>query len=277
MSQKSVWIQTFGAKIHQGNTAISNGYSANTQGLLVGFDREVEDDLILGTSLSYVDSSIESIGKQKLTNLDSYQLNIYGAKDFSQYFVNTMLGFAYNKYSSLRKIPIFDVEAKAKYSGQTYVSRIEAGGNFRMKNNYIITPLLAITMAKNVVQNYQETGAPDLNYRVRNNSTSFFETRLGINVSKMLQPTRMQKIQPNFGISYGYDFAGSKQKTRATFVGQDAGFDAKSANIPQGSLRFEVGTKIFHMNSFSFDAIYAFDLRNNYHAHSGSVRAKYDF
>lgn len=277
MSAKSAWVQTFGSRIHQGNTATSNGYNATTQGLLIGFDKEIEDDLILGTSLSYVDSSINSIDNEKSTNLDSYQLNVYGAKDFSNYFINAMLGVVYNKYSSIRKIAIFNAQAKAQYSGQTYVSRIEAGSNFVMKDDYIVTPLLVITMAKNFTDNYQESGAPDLNFNIKNNSTSFFETRAGVNVSKALQLNRKQKIQPNFGISYGYDFAGSKQKTRATFVGQDAGFDVKSANIVQGSLRFEVGSKILYMNAFSFDAVYNFDLRNNYHAHSASVRGKYDF
>ncbi len=277
MSAKSAWVQTFGSRIHQGNTASSNGYNATTQGLLIGFDKEIEDDLILGTSLSYVDSSINSIDNEKSTNLDSYQLNVYAAKDFSNYFVNAMLGIVYNKYSSIRKIAIFNAQATGQYSGQTYVSRIEAGSNFRMKNDYIITPVIAITMAKNVIDNYEESGAPDLNLNIRNNSTSFFETRAGVNISKAFQLNRKQKIQPNFGISYGYDFAGSKQKTRATFVGQDAGFDVKSANIVQGSLRFEVGSKILYMNAFSFDAVYNLDLRNNYHAHSASVRAKYDF
>lgn len=277
MSAKSAWVQTFGARIHQGNTANSNGYNATTQGLLIGFDKEVEDDLILGTSLSYVDSSINSIDNEKSTNLDSYQLNVYGAKDFSNYFVNAMIGAAYNKYSSIRKIAIFNAQATGQYSGQTYVSRIEAGSNLRMKNDYIVTPVFAITMAKNVIDNYEENGAPDLNLNIKNNSTSFFETRAGVNISKALQLNRKQKIQPNFGISYGYDFAGGKQKTRATFVGQDAGFNVKSANIAQGSLRFEAGSKILYMNAFSFDAVYNFDLRNNYHAHSASVRGKYDF
>lgn len=277
LAGKSAWVQTFGAKIHQGNTAISNGYNATTQGLLFGFDQEIENDLILGTSFSYADSNIDSINNQKSTNLNTYQFNLYAAKDFSNYFINAMLGFAYNEYSSLRKISIFNMEARAKYSGQTYIAKIEAGSNFRMEDDYIVTPLFSITTAKNVIDNYQETGAEDLNLGIKNNSTSFFETRGGVNVSKALQLSRKQKIQPNFGISYGYDFAGSKQKTRATFVGQDAGFDAKSANIPQGSLRFEVGSKIFYMNSYSFDLVYSFDLRNNYYAHSGSVRAKYDF
>lgn len=277
MAKQSAWAQTFGAKIHQGNTAISNGYNATTQGLLFGFDKEIEDDLILGTSFSYVDSSIDSIGSQKSTNLDSYQLNVYGAKDFSNYFVNAMVGIAYNKYSSQRKIEIFDLEAKAQYNGQTYITRVEAGSNFRVVDDFIITPLFSVTAAKNVVQNYQETGAGDMNLNVKNNSTSFFETRAGVNVSKFMPLNRKQRIMPSFGISYGYDFAGSKQKTRSTFVGQDASFTAKSANIPQGSLRFETGAKIFYMNAFSFDAIYAFDKRNNYHAHSGSVRAKYEF
>jgi len=277
MAQKSVWVQTFGARIYQGNNSISSGYRASTQGILFGFDKEIEDNLIIGTSLSYINSNLNSINKTQKTKIESYQLNLYGAYDFSNYFVNGMIGFAHNEYSSARNVSIFNLNANSNYNGKAYISRAEIGKNFRLVNGYVLTPLLAITAAKNYLDNYQEDGADDLNLRVKNNSTSMFEARLGGNISKLLKINKTQQILPSFGISYGYDFAGSRQKVRANFVGQDVGFSAKSSSIPQGSLRFSFGTQLYHAESFDLQLKYEYDHRNNFHAHSAGVKGKYQF
>lgn len=276
-ANSSVWAQSFGTKIKQGKSASSQGYNARTQGFAFGYDKEVSQDLILGFGFSYADSVINSQLKDKSHDVDNYQLNLYAGKDFDGYFTNAMIGFSYNKYYSRRDIAFNNLRASANYSGQSYIGKFEVGSNYNLHKDINLTPIFSLTMAKNHVNNYQENGAGIFNLSVKNNSTSLFETRFGLNISKKYQVNRLQKTQPKLGISYGYDFAGSRQKTRSTFVGQNIGFDASSANLPQGSLKFEAGIKMYHLDALSIDVNYGFDIRNNYQAHSGSILAKYEF
>ena len=276
-SKKSIWGQTFGSKIHQGNNSVSQGYQASSYGFAFGFDHEVSEDVISGLSLSYVNSDINSIDKLKKTQIDTYQINLYGSKNFENYFLNAMAGFAFNNYASRRNIETVNALASAKYSGETYIAKIEAGSNYKVANDFILTPTFAVTAARNSVNSYEEGGAGTLNLAVKNNDTNFFETRIGSAISKNFKISQTKKIRPNLSLSYGYDFAGSKQRTNSRFVGQSSSFASSSANMPQGSLRIGGGLQVFYMNSFSLDVGYDFDHRVNYNAHSGSLKAKYEF
>jgi outer membrane autotransporter protein len=274
---KSIWAQTFGSKINQGSNSAAQGYKASSYGFAFGFDHEVNDDVIAGLSLSYANSSINSIDKTKRTNLDSYQVNLYGSKSFDDFFINSMIGFAYNQYRSYREIAAVSAVASAKYSGQTYIAKAEIGNNYKMVDDFILTPTFAITAARNKINDYSENGAGTLNLSVSNKDTSFFETRLGTEISKNFKISKERKIRPNLSLSYGYDLAGSKQKTSSRFVGQSSSFSSSSSNMPQGSLRMGTGVRIFYKDSFTFDLDYAFDQRIDYQAHSGSLKARYEF
>jgi uncharacterized protein with beta-barrel porin domain len=276
-TKSSIWAQTFGSRIKQGNNSISQGYRADSHGFAIGFDKEYAQDLIIGSSFSYSDSQVNSHLKDKRINIDSYQFNLYAGKDFDKYFTNAMIGVSYNQYNASRDISFANLTANSNYSGLTYIGKVDFGANYLLQQEFVLTPMLSITAAKNYIRNYRESGAQNYNLHVSNDSTSLFEARLGADISKTYKINKMQKIQPSLGASYGYDFAGSKQKTRSTFVGQNSGFSATSANMPQGSLRLSAGLKVYHLDSFSFDATYSLDKRNNYQAHTGSLRAKYEF
>jgi len=277
MNSKSAWAQVFGAAIHQGNSSGINGYKAGSFGFAGGFDHEIGSDMIGGISFSYANSDIKSNDNLKKTRVNSYQLNLYACKDFEKFFLNGMIGYALSKYDSNRAIPVVGAAARANYSGHTYIARAELGKNIALKNEVIFTPTLAITAAKNSIDNYNESGAGTLNLDVVNHSTNFFEARAGAKLGKNFTLKNGKKIHPIIFTSYGYDFAGNRQHSSARFVGQSASFDSSAANIAQGSWIIGTGVKFFQSDFFSLNLDYAFEQRSQYHAHYGSLKAKYEF
>jgi hypothetical protein len=275
--KRSLWSQTFGSKISQASNSFSQGYEASSYGFAFGDDHEVKEDVIVGLSVSYSNSTIKSIDQLKRTDIDTYQINLYGSEVFEDFFIDGMVGFAYSQYHSHRQIPSVSVAALAKYSGQTYIAKVEVGDYYEMMNEITISPTVSITAARNKMNDYGEEGAGTLNLEVSNNDTSFFEARIGTEISKNFHISRNKKIRPHLALSFGYDFAGSKQKTSARFVGQSARFHASSAAMPQGSLRVGSGVGVFYRDAFTVDLEYALDHRVGYDAHSGSLKAKYEF
>jgi len=276
MKNKAMWAQAMGSSVKQGNTSI-DGYDAKTTGLAFGFDNQVDDNLILGVSGAYSHSSVNGRNSSKDTFIDNYQLSFYSGFETKDFFLNGVVGFGWNEYKSSRYISVASAEARANYSGQSYSARAEIGQNYKMQNDVIFTPTLTLTAAKNSVDSYDESGAGTLNLHVRNDSANFFETRAGAQVKKFYKTKSGEKFAPQFSVSYGYDFAGNRQKATSNFIGQNLNFTNSGARIAQGSLKIGTGIEFFARNDLSLSANYIFENRNQYSAHSGWLKARYNF
>lgn len=272
----AVWGEIFGQNLNQGNGTISQGYKANSRGFTFGFDREFDENFFAGISASYVNSDVKSRSALKSSNINSYQVNIYSGQNFEKFFFNSLLGFVWNEYQSSRAIPITASLAKANYSGQTYIARVESGTNLKLENGFILTPSITLTSARNDIANYNESGAGTLNLNVKTRSANFFETRGGIILSNKFTAFN-HKIEPQISTSYGYDFFGNKQKTSSNFINQSNTFDSTASNVAQGSLKMGFGAKIHAGDDLTLNANYVFEHRANYQASSVLLRMGYKF
>ena len=272
MKLKSVWGQAFGSNISQGNSGSFEGYSANLKGMAFGADKEIAEDSYFGLAASYANSSIKSRSGLKHTSINAYQLNAYHGVSFDEFFWRNLAGFVWNDYKSNRSIPSIAERSDAKYSGQTYIARSEFGTNQKLENNFIFSPSLAITAARNYVDDYSESGAGTLSLNVKSKASNFFETRAGFALSNKTT-FKNHLIMPELSMSYGYDFAHSKQKTSANFVGQTSVFDSTAANINRGSFKTGLGARIYKTDDVFFDVGYTFEQRKNLIANSIAFKA----
>ncbi len=270
--KNSIWSQAFGSNISQGNNSVASGYNANLRGIAFGFDRKIEKNLFLGISGSYANSNVKSHNQLKKVAINSYQLNFYSGHYFDKFYINNLAGFVWNEYNTSRAIPVASSVALAQYSGQTYLVRSEAGKNFKLPQDYVLTPTFMVTAAHNVIDNYRENNAGTLNLNVKTSSSNFFETRGGIALKNSFQFNDV-KIDPTIFASYGYDFAAAKQKTTSNFVGQSSTFDSTSANLSQGSFKSGLITRIYQQSAMAFDLNYTFEKRINYRANSVGLKA----
>ena len=274
---KSMWIQTFGNKVNQKNTSKSDGYNSNSGGVSVGFDCAKCFNFILGASASYAQSNVSEKSNNKNLNIDTYQFNIYSGHNTAKYFLNTSVGFAVNNYNSNRQIAIAASTAKADYDGKSFSARAEIGSNYKLKNELVLTPSFMLTAAHNTINSYNESGAGTLNLHVKNNSTDFFEARIGAELSRLFLTKNNTKIRPQFSISYGHDFIGDQQKTTSNFIGQNINFTSDSARVAQGSLKIGTGFAFYTTNDITLSANYGFEKRTNYTSNLGWIRVRYGF
>lgn len=273
--EKSVWAEAFGSKTNQQNTD-SDGYKADSGGFAIGADKKIDKELTVGIAGIYSGSAIKANLGNKKTSISSYQVNLYSGHNFEQFFINNVAGVALNQYSSSRTISVSNSIAQANYSGASYVLRSEFGTNRKIQNDFLLTPSLMITAARNTVDNYDESGAGSLNLHVKNNSTNFLEGRVGTSLSKNYHQFS-GVLTPSLSASYGYDFIGKSQKTTANFIGQNSTFSSNASKIAQGSLKLGAGLKFYSQDGLTLSTDYVFEQRTKYKSNTGFVRAKYNF
>lgn len=275
--RNAIWAEGFGLSANQASRGGYDGYAANTSGFGVGIDQTCDNGFTLGLAAIYAHTKIKSSYSAKKTDLDNYELNLYAGKAFDNFFINALIGVGFNQYDSERRIGIIPAVAQADYNGKSYIARAEIGSNMRFGNEFIFTPTLMLTAAKNTIESYSESGAGTLNIHVNNDNVNFFEARVGSALSKNFRISRDNILTPTIFAYYGYDFAGDRQKATANFVGQTATFANNAARIAQGSLRAGVGAKLYNVKDVSLSAEYSYDRRVGYNSHMGALRLRYNF
>lgn len=277
LENNGIWAQTFGTAAKQNNINENDGYDSKSLGFAFGYDREVAKDTRLGLGLSYANSHIKSSDSLKTTNIDTYQINAYSGHSFGKYFLDTVLGFAWNDYTSNRTISAVNSVANANYQGQTYITKVRGGFVKDIGNGFNITPETSLNFVRNNTNNYTENGAGTLNLNVKGSSSNFLEGRVGLNLGYRMTTKKHTKISPKISTSYGYNFLNDRQTTTSNFVGQTATFNNLSSKIDPRSLKIGGGIDVYSANSFVVSGEYIMEKRNRYQSHSGVLRVRFEY
>ncbi len=202
LEDNGIWAQTFGTAAKQNNINENDGYDSKSLGFAFGYDKEVAKNTRLGLGLSYANSHIKSSDSLKTTDIDTYQINAYSGHSFGKYFLDTVLGFAWNDYASNRTISAVNSVANANYQGQTYITKVRSGFVKDIGNGFNITPETSLNFVRNNTNNYTENGAGTVNLNVKGSSSNFLEGRLGLNLGYRMTTKKHTKISPKISASY---------------------------------------------------------------------------
>ncbi|MCB9964440.1 MAG: autotransporter domain-containing protein [Rhodospirillales bacterium] len=271
-----MWIQGFGGTADQGNVDGIFGYEADTYGMAVGADKEVGDDWALGISCSYSRTDIDNNSGTKDTDIDSYQLNIYGSWERLGYYVDTIAGAAFNQYETTRRIIAPTLTAKGDFEGQTYMGQVSGGRLFTLTNGIDVTPNAGLLYAHNRTDNYTETGAGAQNISINQDNADRLEGKIGVNIAKTFEQSDM-KIRPELKLAVAHDFIGDEQQATANFAGVGTTFRTEAADVEKTSFKIGAGVDFMNRNNVTFSANYDFETKSDYKSHIGSLKVRYEF
>jgi outer membrane autotransporter protein len=274
---QGIWGQVFGSVAKQNSSSQDGGFRSTSSGVAFGYDKEISKGSHLGIAISYANSKVKSTDSLKQTDVDTYQANIYNGKTFGKYFLDTIVGFAWNDYNSNRAIPSINKTAESNYQGQSYISKARTGFIQDIGHGFNLIPELSLSFVHNRNNNYSETGAGSMNLDVQGSSTNFLEGRGGLKLGYHTITKEGTKITPEIRVSYGYDFIGDRQTITSNFAGQTATFSSLSSKVDQRSFRAGAGIDFANINEITLSADYNYERKSEYYSHSGSLKARYSF
>ncbi|MGI5846197.1 MAG: hypothetical protein ACOX7D_03390, partial [Alphaproteobacteria bacterium] len=88
-----LWVQGFGEKSKydgkiEHNTVQSVGYDSSRYGIVLGFDKQIGDNVLIGAALSYGTGEVQGELNQFNIDLKQYQLSLYGSYNMNNYFID---------------------------------------------------------------------------------------------------------------------------------------------------------------------------------------------
>ena len=274
------WVESFGSAATQNAVKYDEGYQANSIGFIVGADQEISSSSLIGVSLSYARSDVKSTNDLQKNLITTHQINFYSSQNFGKFFLNNVVGFAWNQFSSNRSILALNSNATARYSGQTYAAKISSGFVKNFRRGFSLTPELSLNFLRNNVGSYSENGADTLNLKVRAVTADFMEGQAGLKLgweSKVKKIPELTKLVTSLKSSYGYSFVNDAPNTSANFIGQSSNFNWQITQTDRQSLRFGGAIEAYYLNDVTFGFECGLEKKSTYQSHFVMLKIRQEF
>ncbi len=273
------WVKTFGSIADQGDRDGIAGYDSHTYGVTIGMDHKVTDTVRIGGALSYANTDVDgNDAGNSQTDVDSYQVAVYGSYEPGVYFVEGQLGYSFNSVDSTRELTFGGLSrtAKGSYDVDQYTASVAAG--LPMKSDgFTITPKAGLFYSYSNGDSYTETGAGGLNLTVDTGSTSVLEGSLGGSVAYDYKVDGGM-LRPEVRAAVLYDFIGDEASATSHFAGSGATFTTNGADVAQFGGTMGVGLGYTTADGvWEVRGDYDAELRSDYVAHTGMLTGRINF
>ena len=274
------WSRASGSLSKQKSRNGAAGNDTKSYGLTIGLDNQVTDTSRAGAALSYSSSSMDGKGVDRSqTDVESYQIALYGSYEPDSYFVEGQIAFAHNDVNTSRKINFGGLNrtASGKYDAAQYSATIAAGLPVHA-GTVTITPKGGLFYSYTDPSQYTEKGAGGLNMVIDPASTHILEANLGASVGYEHQNLDGSLIAPEFRAAALYEFLGDEGNATAKYSGSGATF--KTQGLDPSKLGGTIGTGIGYTTAdgaWEVRADYDAEFRSGYVGHNGMLTGRLNF
>lgn len=273
--RSALWGEVLGGGAQQNGNSRVDGYSMVDYGLVFGMDRRLAEDTLAGVALSWVhaeaDGEDNTAGSS--SELDSYQITLYGSQRINRFVFDGQLGAGWNQYQQRRGIGFIGRTATADYDGQQYLARFLAGYDIPV-GNMTLTPQVGLRLIHARYDGYTETGADAANLSIRDSDANSVMHDIGAKLAWSM-PTAGGMLKPEITAAWLHDYVDSPVVNTGVMGGQTF-----AASAPRGSddgLRLGLAASFSGSDSFSLRGALESEFRTDYQSHTGTLRGIWSF
>lgn len=274
-----VWGQVFGFAGSQGAKDGINGYDAETFGAAVGMDFKVADAVRLGVAGSYANTDVsgKNSNSGNLTDIDSYQLTLYGSYEGAPWYVNGALAGSYHNFDQRRQVSFVGINdmAKADYAGWQGTAEVDGGYPISV-GKAVVTPVAGVAFSRLQLDGYTETGSTGAPLRVQSRDLDSLKSTLGVKVASTFVQDSV-KLTPELRASWVHEYMSDAVATTAAFAGGGSTFTTTGQKPASDALVLGVGLAVATVDSVTVSANYDLEMKDKYYGHTGLLQVRADF
>lgn len=272
MLNHGMWGEAFGSKMDQSTRQNIAGYQADVVGGVMGADVMLSGQTRLGAAFAY--GNIDATGLNNSARINSYQGSVYGSHDMGKLYFEGVGTVAYNAYDTRRTL--FDTSvASGSFKGELYSGKLTAGYKMAAGNLHV-TPFVSGQYSLVTQDDYNETGS-SANLHVKNEDVNIFKSGLGTKFEYVMKSGGITYV-PRVSGAWYYDFIGDEASTTSNFTSAPGTtWASRSATIAQSEFKVGAGLDILAQDNMTVSLDYNWNTKQDFDAHSGSVKARFDF
>lgn len=268
----AVWGQA-SASYADYDPSIINGFESDTYAISGGIDGDVADDLRLGLSVFYSNTSVDETGAgaNSAQDIEGIGALLYGTYRPEAFYVNGTLGAGFNEYESARN-SLGGVN-RADYDGTQIISSLELGKVFT-DGNWELSPHIGARFNYIDIDGYTETGP--LPTSIGSQSITSLRGLLGLSGRYTHALEDGSKLIPEGYVRALQELADPGGAVTGTVVGGGT-FISQSAARENLSYALGAGATYEMDGSLSLRVLYEGEYQEDYREHSISAAVRYQF
>jgi outer membrane autotransporter protein len=276
------WAQAFGRAVDQDRHSYNTGYDATSYGFAFGADTNLDKATALGAAFSYTSTDANGNGlNQTDTDVDSYQLTLYGDHLFDNAtYAKGLLAYGWHANDIARHdvggIP--GNTATGSYDADHITARAELGRAYKGGDTLTLIPRVHVNAAWYSPDGYSEQGVGGLGLTVAPDDLT--SVRLGVGVLARWDITLSgeELFQPELRLDYRRDLTRERFETTSVFLGAPGiTFRTQGVEPAADILNLGVGALLATAGGVDLRASYDVELKEDYTAHAGYLRASIPF
>lgn len=251
------------------------GYDYNTYGTLLGAERFIGESGLLGGSIGYGRTDVDSADSLSAMDMDSLTTSLYGTWFNHDYYLGMTVGYGYHNVDEMRDLRFAGLRAKGDFKAHTFSIAPEVGKLLRYKS-FGIEPYAGLNYTHFRHQSYTETGADAANLSVNSDTDDNLALELGTRIRKTWVFDNGSYVAPQLRFAWRHDF-GDETSNIARLAGAETSFKTTGISVVNDVFSVGAGLNWRIDKSKMVYAQYDAEFGSGYDAHTLQASIKVQF
>jgi outer membrane autotransporter protein len=269
--EKGVWLQALSSDASQDQRRGVSGYDADSHGIAVGADGQLNADMAVGLAYSYLDTDVKSDRGNK-TRVTGHALTLYGNWTHDNWFADTSLMYGWNDNESKRYIA--GTRAKGDYDSNVFGVSALAGYTVRLMPDVVLEPQIGTRYANVSMDSYREKGS-SASLNVGSQRYEVGEIGAGARLAAAFS-MGSGSLEPEAKLMAWHDVIGDKTATTSSFVLGGDSFTSRGTTPVRDSYEMGLGAN-YRMGPWSVGGSYNYVTASGFNADGFTAKVRYAF
>lgn len=253
-----LWAQAVYSHVNRDKTGSSAGFKGHSEGVIIGGDAEVAENMIAGFAYAYTNSNMKSKGAK--SDVDTHGFYAYGQYKPNEWFINGSIGYGLSKADPKGS----NKDIKSKFYSVDTLAGYEMSSDLGN-----LTPAGGLRYVRIEQDSYHEDGT-----RVDAKDADTLTAVAQIGWNNVYQVAG-KEITPKASVGFIYDVKSENNKVTVSSAG--AKFLTEDGRLKRFGTEVSVGADAKLTNNWNVSLDYTGEFRQHYENHTGTVSVRYDF
>lgn len=176
-----IWVKPFGNSLNEKHHGKEFGFTANSGGIALGYDREAGENWVIGLGGAWNNTHLEWHSNHGHGIVNGVYGSLYTDYQAGSFYLGGAFLGGVDFYDTTRHINFFTVNEKAKstFQGLDLIAQLTSAYYFGAPNA-LLYPYANFDFLYLQLPGFTESGAPGLNLDVKGRTSSTFRTEMGL-------------------------------------------------------------------------------------------------